>query len=278
MACPEIVAFLLDGLDFEVNGTNRATFENVSLGGGINYRPTDSILAYAKVVEGFKAGGFNPIAATRELQPFDSEESISYEIGLKTELFDHRLRLNFAAFLQDRKGTLVEIQDPLIDVLELGVNAGKVRNKGLELEATAAPVEGLLISVAAGYLDAKFREFEFGDDNFTGNRVPKTFKYSLSTIVTYERPITEEVNLFSYASYRNAWDGFTDNDNGHKMSNPELVDIRLGVTSNDGWRVNGFVDNLFDNRYTTLDIAGTRIPRGTYSPGRTYGIQVSKEF
>ncbi len=278
VACGEIVAFLLDGVDFEVAGSNDATFENVSLGGGINYRPNDFILAYAKVVEGFKAGGFNPVAVTRELQPFDSEESVSYEVGLKTEWFDNRLRVNLAAFQQDREGTLIDVQDPLLPVVELGVNAGEIRNKGVELEVSASPISGLRFDVAAGYLDAKFEDYDFGDDDFTGNRVPKTFKYSLSTIMTYERPITDQLDLVSYASYRNGWDGYTDNDNQDELSNPEIVDLRLGVDTANDWKIMGFVDNAFDNRYTTLDIAGSRIPRGTYSPGRTYGIEVSKDF
>lgn len=278
VACAEIVAFLLDGADFEVSGTNDATFENTSLGGGINYRPTDTVLAYAKVVEGFKAGGFNPAALTLDLQAFDSEESTSYEVGLKTEWLDNRLWVNLAAFLQDREGTLVDVQDPLLEVIELGVNAGEIRNKGVELEVSASPIRGLRLDMAAGYLDAKFEEFDFGDDDFTGNTVPRTFKYTLSTILTYERPITEELDLFSYASYRNAWDGYTDNDNQEELSNPEVVDLRLGVTTNEGWRFIAYVDNAFDNRYTTLEIAGARVHRGTYSPGRTYGIKIAKEF
>ena len=278
VACPEIIAFLLDGADFEISGTNDATFENVSFGGGLNYRPTDTILAYAKVVEGFKAGGFNPAALTLSLQAFDSEESISYEAGLKTEWLDNRLRVNVAAFIQDREGTLVDVQDPLLDVIELGVNAGEIRNKGVELEVSASPIKGLRLDVAAGYLDAKFEEFDFGEDDFTGNTVPRTFKYPLSTILSYERPLTDRLDLFSYASYRNAWDGYTDNDNQEELSNPEVVDLRLGVKTSNDWQFAAYVDNLLDNRYTTLEIAGSRVPRGTFSAGRTYGIKVAKSF
>ena len=278
VACPQIVAFLLDGLDFEVSGTNEASFENVSFGGGINFQPADGILLYAKVAEGFKAGGFNPFVASRELQAFDSEESISYEIGFKTEFFDNRLRVNASAFIQDRDGTLIDVQDPLLPVIELGVNGGQIRNKGVELEVSASPVEGLRFDVAAGYLDAKFRSASFGDEDFTGNRVPKTFEYTLAAIMTYDRPITETLNLFGFASYRNGWGGFTDNENDRELDNPEVVDLRLGIEATAGWRLNGFVDNVFDNRYRSFEVAGSRIPRGTFAAGRTYGIQLGYEF
>ena len=172
----------------------------------------------------------------------------------------------------------MDVQDPLLDVIELGVNAGEIRNKGVELEVSASPIKGLRLDVAAGYLDAKFEEFDFGEDDFTGNTVPRTFKYTLSTILSYERPVTDRLDLFSYASYRNAWDGYTDNDNQEELSNPEVVDLRLGVKTSNDWQFAAYVDNLLDNRYTTLEIAGSRVPRGTFSAGRTYGIKVAKSF
>lgn len=285
VACPELTALFLDGLDFEVSGTNESSFENVSFGGGINFQPSDTVLLYAKVVEGFKAGGFNPVTFTPSLQAFDSEESISYEIGFKTEFFDNRLRVNASAFLQDRSGSLVDVEDPAsAGILNLGVNGGEIRNKGVELEVSASPVEGLRLDVAGGYLDSKFREVTLDPAvfldiaDFTGNRVPLTFRYTLAAIMTYNRPITEALNLFGFASYRNAWNGFTDNENDRKLDNPEVVDLRLGVEGIAGWKVNGFVDNVFDNRYRSTDIAGNRIPRGRFSAGRTYGVQFGYEF
>jgi iron complex outermembrane receptor protein len=279
VACLEIFDLFL-GLNPQIAARTTETFDNLSGGGGINYRASDSFLAYAKVVMGFKAGGFNNVASTVEYLPFDEEKSLGYELGIKSDWLDNRLRVNLTAFWQDRKDTLVTIPDPIMRINSLSVNAGKVRNKGLEVEVSAAPVEGLRLDVAAGYLDSKFRDFVTGGVDFSGNSVPRNFKYTLSAILTYERPVTASVDLVGFASYRNAWGGFTDNDNIEKLSNPEVVDLRLGIRT-DKWRLMGFVDNAFDNRFTQSEfrsIYDDGAHFGTFAPGRTYGVQIVREF
>lgn len=283
--CPACTEFVLAffGVDFNLSGENSATFENVSVGGGVNWRPTDDILAYAKVVQGFKAGGFNPQAVTIEDQAFDSETTIGYEIGVKSSWFENRMRLTLSAFVQDREDALVETADPNFSLLTLGVNAGKIRNQGVEAELAVLPLDGLRMDFAVGLLDAKFEDFvDPGDPSidYTGNAVPKTFEKSFSAIVTYERPIAAGLGLYTFASYSNAWDGFADNSNIAKLDSPETVNLAAGVESDSGWRIGGFINNATDNRYISLyQLAregGER--RGSFAPGRTYGVQVKRTF
>ncbi|TVS17784.1 MAG: TonB-dependent receptor [Gammaproteobacteria bacterium] len=125
------------------------------------YRFTNDTMGYASFTHGFKAGGFNldPTAAaiTADGSPadprFDSETIDSWEVGLKTELFDRRVRVNTALFYQD-------IED--FQVLEFtGVqfvtfNVPKAESKGVELEIQAAPMDQLDLSFGVTYLDAKY--------------------------------------------------------------------------------------------------------------------------
>jgi outer membrane receptor protein involved in Fe transport len=104
----------------------------------------------------------------------------------------------------------------------------------------------------------------------------------MSGVASYHHPITDGKDLFSYVSYRNAWDGYTNHDNFQEMDNPETVDFRLGLKS-DNWKFVGFVDNLTDNRYISYEDNETQIGNGgrhwgIYAPGRTYGIQVVYRF
>lgn len=280
VACGEIFAAFFGGLDPVILGEHTSrTFSNVSPGGGVNFQVSDNFLAYAKVVTGFKAGGFNAISGSVEYLPFDEEKTISYEIGAKSDWLDHRLRVNVAAFFQKRKDTLVRITDPVMPIQALGVNAGEIENKGFEVEVVARPVGGLQIQTAFGYLDATFKDFGIAGNDYAGNRVPGTFKYTMSTVVSYTHRLTDELDLFSYAFYRNAWQGYTDNNNIEKMSNPEVVDIRLGVKS-DRWKLLAYVDNLFDNRYTVAENRpmDNGDHNGIFSPGRTYGINGAINF
>lgn len=279
-ACIEVLG-AFGAPDFEVSGTDSASFENVSFAGGVNWRPNDDILAYFKIAQGFKAGGFNPISASAETRAFDSEETIGYEVGLKSELFDGRVILNLAAFLQDRTDALVEVDDPDLDFNTVGINAGEIRNQGVEIQLSLLPTEGLRFDFAVGLLDSTFEDFVAGpdpDENFTGNQVPKTYERSFSAIVTYERPLTSGIDLYSFASYSNAWDGFTDNDNLTALDNPETIDLAAGIETG-GWRAGLFVNNAADNRYVSFQRAvDGQNRRGTFAAGRTYGVRIRRTF
>src|SRR5690625_7913198 len=60
---------------------------------------TPDINAYAKLSQGWKAGGCNGEAPTKEafLNPYDAKTVRSYELGLKSTFFNDRLPLNAAA-------------------------------------------------------------------------------------------------------------------------------------------------------------------------------------
>lgn len=79
-------------------------FEEFTPRVGVNWAATDDLNMYASYSRGFKSGGWlarlvfpNP----EELSDFPAEIVDSYEIGLKAELFDNRVRANLAAFYTD---------------------------------------------------------------------------------------------------------------------------------------------------------------------------------
>jgi len=282
IACGEIFTTFF-GLDPVIADVGADTFTNVSPGGGINYQVNDDTLLYAKVVTGFKAGGFNNLAGKAENLPFDSEKTIAYEIGSKVQAWDNKLTVNAAAFYQKRTDAIVSIIDPDLPIVSLGVNAGSIINKGFEVDTRILPTEELEIMLVGGYLDSEFSDFITGGEDFSGQIVPQTFKYSFSGVVRYTRPITDDYDVFGYISYSNAWDGFTNNSNLRKLASPETLDIRLGIKGED-WKVVGYVDNLTDNQYSPfeddspLDDAPDGDHNGTFSAGRTYGIQLVYDF
>ena len=134
----------LDGLKAVYNG-NKLDWRVAA-----DYRFSPEVLAYATVGTGFKGGGVTarPFDAAQALNgSFDPETVTAYEIGLKTDLLDRKLRLNLAAFINDYK----DVQLPLISCASLGSNApcgarqnaGNGRIKGFELEANASPTPAL---------------------------------------------------------------------------------------------------------------------------------------
>ena len=125
----------------------------------IAYDFSDSIHAYAKYATGYRAGGAS--SRTTNYQAFNPEDIKSYEIGLKTDFLDHRVRLNLAAYRMDRKNSQVDIStlqpsgSSTFNNL-LTINApGVTKIRGFEADLTIKPTDGLTLSAAYAYTYTK---------------------------------------------------------------------------------------------------------------------------
>jgi iron complex outermembrane receptor protein len=155
------------------------------------YRWSPQILTYASFSKGFKGGGFTqrvfpPFAFIPSFKP---ETSTTYELGFKTDLFDRRVRLNGAAFLNDYDNLQITVNDPTLGFAPIIQNAAKARIKGIELELDIRPVEALRIEAGLGYLDAKYRNVDIRALNAgvtTDTKLQNAPKWTLSAGVSYE--------------------------------------------------------------------------------------------
>ena len=71
--------------------------------GVLEYKLNDSVMFYGSIAQGFKGGGWDFIPPTPVAAPisFDPEHVINYELGLKSDYLDQRLRVNAALFQMD---------------------------------------------------------------------------------------------------------------------------------------------------------------------------------
>jgi iron complex outermembrane receptor protein len=137
-------------------------FDNDSWLLSLDYQFTDELMAYARVSTGYKAGGFSPRATV--LTSFEPEEATSYEIGLKAQWLDNRLRTNLALFTTDY--TDLQIQQFLADAAGASaaiVNAGEATFRGGELEVVALVTDNLTLTAAMGYVDPTYDEYLYRD-------------------------------------------------------------------------------------------------------------------
>ena len=69
---------------------------------GLNYHLTDQTMVYVSAATGAQAPGFNgrPLQSTQTVQ-YPGDRTRAYELGVKTTLFDRRLRLNADVFYTD---------------------------------------------------------------------------------------------------------------------------------------------------------------------------------
>jgi len=112
---------------------------------------------YASVNRGFKAGSYSLQSPTNA--PFRPQTIMAYEVGLKSELFQRKLRLNLAAFHYDIDDFQVRSAAVATPGANLILNAATVKVDGIEAEFEAAPVDGLRIFGGATYLDSRFDKF-----------------------------------------------------------------------------------------------------------------------
>ncbi|SEM99950.1 iron complex outermembrane recepter protein [Sphingomonas gellani] len=111
---------------------------------------------YAKYASGYRAGG----ASSRSIsyRSFGPETVNSYEVGAKTEFLDHRVRLNLAGYIMDRKNSQVDFSNvaPLgngttRNTLETINAPGTTRIRGVEADLTVNPVQGLTLTGSYAY-------------------------------------------------------------------------------------------------------------------------------
>lgn len=131
---------------------------------GFEYRWNDDVMGYFSAARGFKSGGLNgdPSNPT-DFVAYDPEFVWTYEVGLRSDLFNRRLRFNASVFLSNYKDMqlTVEKRDPATGAdLEFIGNAGKSEIKGFEADIVARPTENFSLSAAIGYIDAKYKDLD----------------------------------------------------------------------------------------------------------------------
>lgn len=166
-------------------------WDNLSENLSISYQATDDVLFYARFATAYKAGGYNAGSLQRAYGP---EEAEVYEIGLKSDLLDDRLRLNAAIFYT----VYDHIQVNLLEITETSnstvlTNAASADYAGGELMMTFVPVRGLQLIGNIGYVDPEYNWFDYRDpvsqdliDVAHEARSPLTSKLTYNLAVQYE--------------------------------------------------------------------------------------------
>ena len=121
------------------------------------YQATPDINLYAKYSTGYRSGGASSRSVT--YRQFDPEDVKAYEVGAKTELFDHRVRLNVAGYMMDRTGSQVDFSSVSFDAITNSTRntietisaPGTTRIRGLEADLTVSPARGVNLGLSYAY-------------------------------------------------------------------------------------------------------------------------------
>ena len=117
----------------------------------LQYQWTPGLMTYVQYATGFKGGGINPHPVyASQVVPFQAETLASFEVGVKSQWFENRVRVNGAVFDSNYRNLQITVIGAAgADIVQ---NAGKVRIAGAEFEAEAEPIARLVFNASVGYL------------------------------------------------------------------------------------------------------------------------------
>ena len=144
------------------------------------FRFSASLMAYASITTGYQPGGPNtPFTPTSTIpRTFGPSTTVNYEVGLKSQLLDHRISISTDIFYIDwSKIQLTGVQPATFNSYVF--NGGAAASKGLEISTEFRPMAGLTLSATAAYIDATLTNSAGnGFPGVSGNPLPYSGKVS----------------------------------------------------------------------------------------------------
>lgn len=258
---------------------------------GVSYQVAPSVFTYFSVSEGFDAGGFNNRASNlASALPYNQENVTSYELGLKTDSFAHRLRFNADVFYNDYKGlqeTASVVSPVTLGYVSVRSNAKSAHTQGFEAEAAATPLDGLTINASASYLETRFDNFANAAVSggklisATGNQLPFSPRWQLFGGFSYRLPLPAlpgELTVGADATYETSYFSDVFNYRQGQVPGQAFADAFLGYAPPGGrLKFTLTARNLADRRtLQSITWGGTpNLWQGPVSPPRTVLFKVA---
>ncbi len=273
-------------------GSDRTStsFSDISPRATLRYFANDNAMLYGTVAKGYKVGGVNSdvtVSLPSVEKLFDEETGYNYEVGIKGDFLDRRLRFNAAAFFFDWQDLQVRGQD-VLSQRQFVQNAADAESKGFEFEMTAALSDNARLHIGYGNLDSTFGSFENAVDldgnvfDATGNTIPFAPENTISAAFDLDMPLDRPFDGYLRLDYTFVDDQFADAENSENRLIPsyELLSARVGIRA-DRYDVALWIRNLFDEEYvlghTSLETYLTGAQRVAGAP-RQIGATFSWSF
>jgi outer membrane receptor protein involved in Fe transport len=246
----------------------------------VDFKLNEDITLYAIYAKGYKPGGFNGAVAISNGRPADEsflqEESVNYELGMKSQWFDRRLVLNVGVFKMkiDDMQLTTPITNSVGAVTSIATNQGDGEITGLEIESRYAVTDDFTVGFTYAMADTEFTtgidDFQWqitsgggifnpanptdparnlngrGNASIAGNPFPLAAKHTASLTGDYSRPVFGgDYRLYvntdlSYTSKKNV-----QVHNTAYTGSALLAGARIGIET-DSWRVGLYGRNLLN--------------------------------
>jgi iron complex outermembrane recepter protein len=286
-----------------------ASAGNVSWDVSGTYSITKDINVYARVATGFRAPSFGPPTSgggvNLPVQVARTEKVISYEGGIKAELWDHKARVSWDAYFYDVKDQQLSVVGGGANLTQL-INAQKTLGKGSELEIELHPVTNLTFNLSGSFNDTRIEDpslavapcFDWsfavpgvqchvtnpldanGHALINGNPLPQAPKWVGDAGVRYDYPLANGSSAYAYTdiSTRSSMNFFVYEAAEYVAQPLTQVGLRLGYTwGNDKYDVAAFCRNCA-NQIRVIGGIDFADALGYINDPRIFGAQFRAKF
>jgi len=253
----------------------------------LDHRFTDEIMAFASYNTGFKSGGYQVYSP---LQAAYAPETLSaYEAGVKTDLFDKKVRIDVSGFYYDYQNIQVQA---FVNGLATVINGARAEAHGFDADMQAKVTGDLGVHGSLSYLHAVFTSFPNApvsspsglypivEGNATGNSLAyaPTWAFSFGGDCTFRNIF--DGNVILSANYQYSSGFYLELDNVVRQPSYSMVNASLKWTSDSGhYTMTLWGDNLTNEAVLTSVVTqnfGTH--DAYYAAPRTYGVKVGYHF
>lgn len=268
----------------------------------LSYQLTDDVQGYASFARGFKSGGINmsglaldaqnqPALSTAVVRP---EKNSTFEVGVKTRLFDRRVILNLDAYytrVTDFQATIVDSAQTVALRGYLS-NIPKVVVKGIEADSTWLVTPQLSVRASGEFAHGDYANYPAGPCplelqgtattacNLSGQRLSGLPRWAGTLSADYTPPVTlaglEGTVIFHIdSSWRSGYYGDPSLSRYTWIGGYNVTNASLGFRSGKGWEVDVFARNLFASNYIqnlTIQAGNSGLILATPGDPRTYGF------
>ncbi|MBV8650395.1 MAG: TonB-dependent receptor, partial [Alphaproteobacteria bacterium] len=254
----------------------------------VTWRPTDDIMAYAKIATGFVPGGLFVSA------PFGPEKLTEPEVGLKADLFGKQLRTNTAFFWGDYRQRQLLAANPTIQI----VNIGSDEIYGVEEELTYIVREGLEIDANAGWTHMRCSRSPAACQSSSNTQISDANvvavpKWNAAITVEYDTP---DLPFGGHGRFK--VDGIYESDQNWLAYPPPTAAEQAAITTKGSWIFNLragiaqlpigdtgatadvelFGTNVGDNRKLNFAFSVGDAAVGTFTPPAMWGVDIRLRY
>lgn len=259
------------------------------------YKLNNDVNVYGRVATGFRAPSIAAASAQVPITVADAETILSYEAGIKADLFNRRGRVAFSVYDFDVKNQQLTVVGGNSNVNRL-INAAKTKGRGAELDFEGYITSDFKVTAGGSYNFTEIRDASLSVNKcaqctvtdplnaagrviIDGNPLPQAPKWTVNATARYQWPLADgqlyvltdwnyrsTINFFLYEAVE-----FT----GRAMTEGGL---RLGyIWANGKYEVAAFGRNITDTRRITGGIDFNNLT-GFINEPRTMGVQFKGNF